>query len=61
VAAVCSFWDDQHAIDRLAHSRTYQATVARLQSTGLLTGTPRVEVFEVESGALEVLAGVERF
>lgn len=60
-AAACSFWDDRAAIEQLATSPTYQATVARLLGTGLLTGTQRVDVFEIDSGALDSLTGVERF
>lgn len=60
-AAACSFWDDQEAIDQLAKSPTYQATVGRLRGTGLLTGTQSVEVFKVAGGALELLSGVEPF
>jgi heme-degrading monooxygenase HmoA len=59
-AAACSFWDDQTAIDRLATSAMYQATVARLMATGLLSGTQSVEVFEIAAGALDQLDG-ERF
>jgi heme-degrading monooxygenase HmoA len=60
-AAACTFWQDRDAIERLATSRTYQATVARLQATGLLTGTQHVEVFDVATGALNPLPGLHPF
>ena len=41
-AAACTFWQDWGAIERLAQSHTYQATVTRLLDTGLLTGTQSV-------------------
>ena len=60
-AAACTFWEDRGAIDRLAKSPTYQATVARLLATGLLTGTQSVEVFDVATGGLTALPGVQHF
>jgi len=57
-AAACTLWQDWGAIERLAQSHTYQATVARLLDTGLLTGTQSVEVLEVATGALDALPGV---
>lgn len=60
-AAACSFWDDQDAINRLATSPTYQATMRRIIASGFLTGSQSVEVFEVVTGALSTLPGVDRF
>ncbi|MGE5803870.1 MAG: hypothetical protein ACM358_16625 [Gemmatimonadota bacterium] len=54
-AAACSFWDDQAAIEQLATSQTYKATVARLLATGLLAGSQSVEVFEIAGGAVELI------
>ena len=60
-AAAWTFWQDWGAIERLAQSRTYQATVTRLLDTGLLTGSQSVEVFDVATGALDALPGVRPF
>jgi heme-degrading monooxygenase HmoA len=53
---VLSLWADRSAVDALATSTTYQATVRRLQDTGLLLGQPHVELLEV-SGSV-VLPGI---
>ena len=53
-AAACSFWDDNKSIEALKSSPTYQATVTRLLSTGLLTGDQTVEVFEIAGGATDL-------
>jgi hypothetical protein len=60
-AAACTFWDDWDAVERLGTSSTYQATVAGLVGTGLLSGSQRVDVYELATGALAALPGVERF
>ena len=60
-AAACTFWQDRSASERLAQSRRYQATVARLLDSGLLTGTQSVEVLEVATGALDAPPGVHHF
>ena len=60
-AAALTLWEDQGAIERLANSPTYKATVARLVATGLLIGSQSIEVFRVATGALADLPGVEWF
>ena len=49
---VVSLWRDRPAVEALAASATYQATVRQLQATGLLLGQQSVEIFEVSGGAL---------
>ncbi|HEV8382569.1 MAG TPA: hypothetical protein VGQ29_13365 [Gemmatimonadales bacterium] len=60
-AAACSFWDDQESIEALKSSATYQATVARLLATGLLTGDQTVEILEVAGGAIDILKELDEF
>lgn len=59
---VLSLWRDHTAVEALATSTTYQATVRQLQATGLLLGHQSVELFEVSGGALlpAVLSQVEQ-
>lgn len=54
--AALSLWENEQAIEQLATSPTYQATVRQLQSTGLLRGEQSVEVFEIQGGDLEMQA-----
>jgi heme-degrading monooxygenase HmoA len=49
---VLSLWADRSAVDALATSTSYQATVRKLQDTGLLLGQPQVEVLDVSGGVL---------
>jgi heme-degrading monooxygenase HmoA len=49
---VLSLWEDRIAVEALATSATYQATVRQLQATGLLLGHSLVELFEVSGGTL---------
>ncbi len=49
---VLSLWIDSSAIEALATSTTYQATVRQLQASGLLRGQSSVELFEVSGSAL---------
>ena len=50
--AVLSVWKDAKSIELLASSESYQQTVDKLTSTGLLKGAQTVEVFEVKDGFL---------
>ena len=49
---VLSLWRDRPAVEALAASATYQATVRQLQATRLLLGHQSVELFEVSGSAL---------
>src|SRR5438067_13259401 len=49
---VVSFWEDETAVERLATSTTYQATVRDILGTGFLIGTPTTDVFAVHGGQL---------
>lgn len=53
-AAACTIWRIQADIDRLPTDRRYQATVARLEATGLLTGSQQVEVAPIVHSWLSV-------
>lgn len=59
---VLSLWEDRTAVEALATSATYQATVRQLQATGLLLGNSLVERFEVSGGTLlpTVLSHLEK-
>jgi heme-degrading monooxygenase HmoA len=46
-AAALTLWESKEDLGRLAHSRTYLATVERLERTGLMRGDQTVEVLEV--------------
>ena len=53
---VLSLWEDRTAVEALATSATYQATVRQLQATGLLLGQSHVELFEISGGILLPMA-----
>jgi heme-degrading monooxygenase HmoA len=55
--AVLSLWVDERAVAALSTSPTYQETAQRLTATGVLAGTPTVEVFQVDGGFLEGITG----
>lgn len=45
-----SLWRSRASVTALATSPSYRETVAALEATGLLSGSPSVEVFEVRGG-----------
>jgi len=53
---VITLWRDLAAAEALARSRTYKATVAELEATGLLRGDSAVEVLELEGVVLDAAA-----
>lgn len=50
---VLTFWRDQGAVDALAHSPSYLATVKRILAAGLLAGEQSTEVTKVHLHALD--------
>lgn len=50
---VLTFWRDQQAVDRLAHSPSYLATVRRILAADLLAGEQSTEVTQTHLLALE--------
>lgn len=52
--AVLTIWRDLASVEALAHSATYQETVAQLSATRLLLGQTSVEVFEAQGGFLDL-------
>jgi hypothetical protein len=50
---VLSFWKDRSSVDALASSPSYRAIVDLYSSSGMLIGTPTLDVFEVKSGFLD--------
>ena len=54
--AVITLWRDRAAAEALAHSPSYNATVAEIGATGILCGDSAVEVLELEGVFLEALA-----
>ena len=50
---VITFWRDQKAVDALAHSPSYLATVKRIFATDLLAGEQSIEVTEIHLLALD--------
>lgn len=57
--AACSLWRDAAAIEALASSPSYRETAAALLASGLLAGTPEVQVHALEGGALDLAALAE--
>jgi heme-degrading monooxygenase HmoA len=51
-AASITIWEDVGAVEALGSSPSYRETTRDLARSGLLTGEPSVEVFEVEGGDL---------
>ena len=49
-AAALTIWEDEGALRELEASASYERTVERSLSTGLLKGEQTVEVFRVEGG-----------
>ncbi len=47
---VVSFWQDHEALEALAHSPTYAATVAEISRTSFLVGDSSSEVFPIHGG-----------
>jgi heme-degrading monooxygenase HmoA len=45
--SVLTFWQDQEAVDALAHSPSYQATVASIVEADMLAGSQTTEVMNV--------------
>ena len=45
---VLTFWRDQRAIDALETSRSYRATVERIQDTHLLAGSQRTAIYQLQ-------------
>jgi heme-degrading monooxygenase HmoA len=50
---VLSFWKDRNSVDALASSPSYRAVVDFYSSSGMLIGTPTLDVFELKSGFLD--------
>lgn len=44
---VITLWRDRSAAEALADSVSYRTTVAELEATGLLRGTPTLELYEI--------------
>ena len=49
-----SLWEDMEAIDRLATSTSYQATVRQIEGTGLLEDDQEVSLHSVYGGYLNL-------
>lgn len=54
MCAVITFWRDRAALDTLARSSAYLATVDALVATGILVGEASVEVMELQPGVSDI-------
>lgn len=52
---VLTFWRDQEAVDALAHSPIYKATVARILAANVLAGEQSTKITQVHLLALDQL------
>ena len=46
--AVVTLWRDRAAVEALARSTTYHATVAEIEATGFLSGESSVELYDID-------------
>ncbi len=56
---VLTLWRDQDAVDALAHSSTYKATVERMLGADLLTGEQSTEVTDIHLLDLDPVIGAQ--
>lgn len=52
-ACVITLWQDEHAVDGLTNSASYQGTVRRIIDSGLLVGGASLEVFDTQMATFE--------
>jgi heme-degrading monooxygenase HmoA len=59
ICAALTFWKDMDSVERLTTSRSYLEASAFYSRSGMLLGTPSLEVFEVRGGFFEPQASAE--